>query len=193
MSLDLPCHGQDVRAGEPEGLRGWRTRLEQGEDPVARFTARILRRARYSPREGYADPGKVAVCGTSRGGFMAMHAAAADARVKCAAAFAPVTDLSALREFEGCADHPWSRPSRLPGSPHNSPGGRCGSASGTTTSGSERSTPSLLPAALWRRPSRRDRPANVELHVMPSLGHSIHATAHEEASAWLLAQMPTPG
>jgi hypothetical protein len=28
------------------------------------------------------------------------------------------------------------------------------------------------------------KPADVELHVMPTIGHRIHATAHEEAAAW---------
>jgi hypothetical protein len=31
--------------------------------------------------------------------------------------------------------------------------------------------------------------ADVELHVMPTVGHRIHATAHDEAAAWILAQL----
>ena len=46
------------------------------------------------------DPQHVAVCGTSRGGFLALHFAASDKRVQCTAAFAPVTDLHSLREFK---------------------------------------------------------------------------------------------
>ena len=30
----------------------------------------------------------------------------------------------------------------------------------------------------------------VELHVMPTSGHTIHATAHAEAAAWILANLP---
>jgi hypothetical protein len=31
------------------------------------------------------------------------------------------------------------------------------------------------------------KPARVELHVMPTVGHSIHATAHDRAAAWVAA------
>ena len=48
----------------------------------------------------------MAACGTSRGGFAALHFAAADPRVKCVAAFAPVTDLGALTEFRGAEQNP---------------------------------------------------------------------------------------
>ena len=32
----------------------------------------------------------------------------------------------------------------------------------------------------------------IELHVMNSAGHTIHPTAHDEAAAWLAAQMKAP-
>jgi hypothetical protein len=37
--------------------------------------------------------------------------------------------------------------------------------------------------------AERTKPANVELHVMPVVGHRIHGTAHEEVAAWILKQM----
>jgi hypothetical protein len=30
-----------------------------------------------------------------------------------------------------------------------------------------------------------DPPADIQLHVMPTVGHRIHDTAHDEAAAWL--------
>jgi hypothetical protein len=38
-----------------------------------------------------------------------------------------------------------------------------------------------------------DKAAPVELHVMPTVGHRIHATAHQEAAAWVLACMKNAG
>ena len=58
---------------------------------------------------GLTDPGRVAAIGTSRGGFSALHFAAADPRVKCVAAFAPAIDLGALREFRGAEQAPMTR------------------------------------------------------------------------------------
>ena len=95
-SLDLPCHGEDIREGEPEQLKGWRARADKGIDFVAEFTPKASSVLDHLVKEGYADPARVAACGTSRGGFMALRFAAAG--------FSPVTDLTALSEFSGIAD-----------------------------------------------------------------------------------------
>lgn len=101
VSLDLPGHGVDQREGEPGALGTWRTRSDGGEDFIAPFTARVRVVLDHLIATGASDPARIAACGTSRGGFMALHAAAADPRVKAVAAFAPVTNLMALREFGG--------------------------------------------------------------------------------------------
>ena len=101
VSIDLPCHGWEHRAGEPEQLDGWRFRSVAGEDFVEETNRRLAHVLDHLNVKGCTDAGKVAVCGTSRGGFLAMHFAAFDSRVKCVAAFAPVTDLLGLQEFHG--------------------------------------------------------------------------------------------
>lgn len=98
-SMDLPGHGTDERKGEPGGLGAWRVRSDAGEDFVTPFVERVQRVLDYLVAQGYSDEAHVAACGTSRGGFMALHVAAADPRIKATAAFAPVTNLMALREF----------------------------------------------------------------------------------------------
>ena len=50
--------------------------------------------------QGLAAPGRIAVCGTSRGGYMALRLLAADDRIAVGAGFAPVTDWRDLSEFE---------------------------------------------------------------------------------------------
>lgn len=101
ISLDLPGHGTDQREGEPGSLGTWRTRSDAGEDFIAPFTARVRAVLDHLIATGATDPARIAACGTSRGGFMALHVAAADSRIKAVAAFAPVTNLMALREFGG--------------------------------------------------------------------------------------------
>ena len=39
----------------------------------------------------------------------------------------------------------------------------------------------------------RKKPAPVDLHVMATEGHRVHATAHEEAARWILEQMGQEG
>ena len=101
VSVDLPCHGQERRKGEPAELVGWRRRCELGDDFVADVTKRCSAVLDELIATGLTDAEKIAVCGTSRGGFMGMHFAAADPRVKCVVAFGLLTDMTVLREFNG--------------------------------------------------------------------------------------------
>ena len=103
--LDAPAHGEDHRPTEPTELNAWRVRLDQGENFVANFNTRARAVLDYLVKERYADPKQVAACGTSRGGFLAFHLAAAEPRIRCVGGIAPVTDLRALREFKP-AQHP---------------------------------------------------------------------------------------
>ncbi|MBS0662981.1 MAG: alpha/beta fold hydrolase [Verrucomicrobia bacterium] len=98
--LDAPGHGEDHRPNEPTELNSWRERLDHGEDFVASFTARARAVLDYLVKERYADPSRVAACGTSRGGFLAFQLAAAEPRIRCIGGISPVTDLRALREFD---------------------------------------------------------------------------------------------
>ena len=104
VSLDLPGHGLDHRDDEPEELASWRFRSDHGEDFVTPFTERVRGVLDYLIRAGYTDPERIAACGTSRGGFMALQVAAVEPRIRATATFAPVTALGALREFEGATN-----------------------------------------------------------------------------------------
>src|SRR5262249_7240486 len=105
VALDLPCHGRNVRAGEPQGLDGWAARLRQDEAPIGPFVREATEVLDHLIAAGYTDRERVTACGTSRGGFVALHFAAAEPRVRCVAAFAPVTELPVLREFKGLEAH----------------------------------------------------------------------------------------
>jgi dienelactone hydrolase len=102
VSIDLPCHGTQETKGA-KGLSGWGKRAAAGDDFVAEFNARMTKVLDHLIAERLTDPNKIAVCGTSRGGFLAMRFAAVDKRVKCAAGYSPVTDLRQLSEFRNAA------------------------------------------------------------------------------------------
>lgn len=191
VSLDLPCHGADRRPGEAGGLQCWRARLEKGDDTIHSFVSRVSAVLDYLIQEGYSDAGTIAACGTSRGGFMALHFAAADSRVKCVAAFAPVTDLRVLNEFAGLEDHREisslalvNRAARLANRALWVCIGNSDERVGTdhAIAFTRRVTEAALSEGLL---------PDVELHVFPSTGHTLHPTAHEEASAWILARLKT--
>ena len=107
----------------------------------------------------------------------------------CVAAFAPVTDLLALREFAGMGGHAATSAlaaqilvKKLAGRPVWICIGNNDERVGTDRA--IRFARGLLEAAV-----RQKLPAPVELHVMPTVGHTIHASAHDEAAAWILQQM----
>jgi dienelactone hydrolase len=104
VSLDLPGHGVAQRDDEPGGLTAWRVRSDRGEDFVTPFTKRVQQVLAYLIQTGYTDPERVAACGTSRGGFLALHLTAVEPRIRATVAFAPVTALSTLREFQGATN-----------------------------------------------------------------------------------------
>jgi dienelactone hydrolase len=189
VSLDVPCHGMDQRAGEPNGLKGWRARLDKNENFAAEFVKKASEVLDYLIREGYTDPKRVAVAGTSRGGFMALHFAAAEPRVRAAVAFAPVTDLPVLTEFKGLENHALTQSiaastlaETLAGRPIWICIGNHDQRVGTDHCIAF--TRKVVAASI-----AGGKPAPIEIHVVQSEGHGIHGTAHDEAAVWLAAKL----
>lgn len=189
VSLDLPCHGADRREGEPEGIAGWRARLDQGTEPIGAFCKDASTVLDHLIAEGYTDRERVAACGTSRGGFVALHFAASEPRVRCVAGFAPVTNLLLLREFDGMsppdpaaallvadrAEALYARPVWLMIGTHDE---RVG-------------TDSVIALARQINSSavKHKQLALVDLHVQPSEGHRLPANGHVDSAAWFVRQL----
>ncbi len=192
VSLDVPCHGEDQQAKE-SGLAGWRARLEKGDTLVPGFVGKASAVLDHLIKEGYTDPRRVAACGTSRGGFIALHFAAAEPRVHCVAAFAPVTNLLALREFAGMEKHKATRALDLT----HCAGKLAGRPIWVCIGNRDERVNTDDVIAFTRRvvaaSTASDKAVPVELHVMPTVGHRIHNTAHEEAAAWVRACLKDAG
>lgn len=189
VSLDLPCHGEDRRPEEPEGLDGWRTRIDAGENLVREFNCRASDVLDWLISKGYTEPGRVAACGTSRGGFLAMHFAAHDARVGCAVAFSPVTDLAALSEFEGATENEMVKSLALANHVRELARRKIWMCIGNNDLrvGTDRVI-ALLREVTQEATAQRILP-EIELHITPVPGHAVHATAHQEAAGWLASQL----
>ncbi len=100
VSIDLPCHGTHDYPGARDGLRGWADLAVAEHDFVADFNARLHEVLDDLVADGLTDEDRIAVSGTSRGGFLALRYTAFDPRVACGVGYAPVTDLRQLTEFE---------------------------------------------------------------------------------------------
>jgi dipeptidyl aminopeptidase/acylaminoacyl peptidase len=101
VSLDLPSHGENRQPGEPEGIEGWRWRVDKQQDIVQENNVRVKDILNDLIARGLTDGTRVAVSGISRGGFMAAHYALHDTRVRAVGLMSPVTNLTLLTEFDG--------------------------------------------------------------------------------------------
>lgn len=103
LSFDLPCHGE--RAGSyGHQIEGFCYALLQGDDPFLRTVRNVSDVIDDYLQHHDRKPEEILIYGISRGGYMALRALAADGRISRAAAFAPVTDWSMLREFAQVKD-----------------------------------------------------------------------------------------
>lgn len=191
VMLDAPAHGEDHRPGESTELAAWAARVEGGEDLVGGFTANARAVLDYLVQERYADPARVAACGTSRGGFLAFHLAAVEPRVRCVGGIAPLTDLLALREFSGVTRRadaaalalPTLAP-RLAGRPAWVCIGNADARVGTEQVIAFTRALVQATAATQKEPAA----VPVDLIVNSSLGHRSSVHDHELLAAWLLQQ-----
>ncbi len=185
--------GQEKRAQDAAGLSGWRVRCENEEDFVAEVTGRLRQVLDHLIEQKLADPVRIGALGTSRGGFVALHFAAADSRVKCVAGFAPVTDLAALSEFRGAQERPLVQRLALVRQADALAGRAIWLFIGDRdervgTDQAIRFARQVTAASLARQ-----RPALVDLLVLSEpKGHTVPAGLAEQAARWIERQMP-PG
>ncbi len=194
VTLDPPCHGDDQPKGEPAALSGWAHRVKNGQELMAPFTKRCSQVLDYLVREGYTDANRVAACGTSRGGFCALHFAAAEPRVLAVTCVSPVTNLLVLEEFAGLTERQ-VRPlnalqlaDKLAGRAVLLSIGNDDPRVGTDDCIAVARR--LVSTARQRQPDRRVVP--VELVVAPADGHHAVDDAYTLAGRFVLKQFPKP-
>jgi dienelactone hydrolase len=183
-SLDLPCHGADRRKGEPAELHGWAARVGRGEDFVAAFRRRVDAVVDHLVATNLADPSRLAATGTSRGGFMAFHAAAGNPLIRAVAALSPVTDLLALSEFAGLQDNPLVRRLALVQAADaladRAAWITIGDADGRV--GTDKAVE--FANALAAAGKARGLKCGITLRVLPTPGHVSFPQWHDEAAEW---------
>jgi len=188
LALDLPYHGERTTASKA-GLPGIAAAMQAGEDVFRHLDQEISAFIDACVARGWARPGRIAIAGTSRGGFAALHAFAADARIAACAAFAPVVDWPVLAEFKHLAANPLVRRSSIRKLVPRLVGRSLFSVIGNHDDRVGTDQAIALTRKVVAASSKQKPPVPVELHVVPTVGHSIHATAHDEAAVWLRGQL----
>jgi dienelactone hydrolase len=185
VSLDLPCHAAQQRDGEAAQLKGWRQRVDAGENIMDEFTGRAKKVLDHLIAEKYTDPNRVAACGTSRGGFSACHFAIADPRVKCVAAYAPVADLASLREFRGAESSPLVKSLALASHVDRLSGRGVWIVIGDNDKRVDTDNVIGFARKLSAASVAKKMPRHVELYVAAVEGHSTPPDTAEKSAAWI--------
>ncbi len=145
------------------------------------------RRYRILVEEGYTDPKKVVVGGSSSGGFLALHYVAHDSRIRGGAVVVPVTDLAALLEFAGMQMHPAVRALALNKQAEKLADRSIWVLMGDRDARVGTGAAIQLAQAVWKVAAERDLRTGVELHVLPEPGGHAHpAGSHQQAAEWIL-------
>ncbi|AVD86178.1 S9 family peptidase [Pseudomonas sp. SWI44] len=101
-SIDVTCHGKDLKKKEKYGLDCWRSRADNTENNVFdTYISNLKSTISDIADKNATDVKGITLLGVSRGGYIAMKAAAEIPEVSTVIALAPVTDIFRLREFDG--------------------------------------------------------------------------------------------
>jgi esterase FrsA len=189
FSLTLPAH--ENKLPPTAAMQTWAEDYARGADPLGEFLDNCAAAVAFAIEQKFADPKKLAAAGLSRGGLAALHAAARDERFRSVLAFAPITKLSALKEFhslktqaqvfdaENVADSLCDRSVRLYI-------GNCDTRVDT------RSCFEFASALAQKAIQRKIRSPQIEFIMTPSIGMHGHGTSPEifkQGADWIASQL----
>lgn len=97
FSLTIPGHENELPA--KEAMKVWADDMQKGHNRIGEFLDQIQLAVDFAIKEQFANPKKLAAAGLSRGAFIAAHVTARDERFRHYVGFAPMTKLSAIKEF----------------------------------------------------------------------------------------------
>lgn len=179
-SIDATCHGKDVERLKASGLDCWRERVDSSKADIFEPFISALRSVISDIDHGQLS--NVVVLGVSRGGYLALRAAAEIDQIDTVIALAPVTDIFALREFDGFVgredQYSLHKYSSVLASKNvfiqiNNNDQRVNTDAAL----------SLVGAVVESRPAET---TNLTLILTPKFGHST--SEHERAASWAMEQ-----
>lgn len=191
--LDPACEGYQRKDGEPGGFVGWAHHLKRGHDFMTPYVNDCRDVLDELIANEYTDPKKIAVSGTSRGGFCALHFAAADERIQVVTAISPVTNPRALTECQDVTAAE-AAPINIDSDADRLAGRTVWLTIGNddqrvSTADTIRLAQTLTAATRRTFPDRLRIP--VELIVGPSIGHRAIDQVYELEAKFLLRQFPS--
>ncbi len=104
FSMTLPAHESNLPASS--AIKTWAEDYLASRDPIEDFLQKFFIATEFAIKNHFVNPLKLAIGGLSRGGFIALHAAARDPRFRFILPLAPITELDKIHEFASMQDHP---------------------------------------------------------------------------------------
>lgn len=104
FSLTLPGHENGLPA--TQAMQVWADDFAKARNPIQDFLEGFDQAFAFALENQWIQPDKVGVGGLSRGGLLALHAAARQEKIRYALTFAPVTKLSRVKEFAALKEDP---------------------------------------------------------------------------------------
>lgn len=191
FSVDLPFHGKGFDSRE--ALKYWAHAFARGDDVVRHFLLKLEETLSHLFTLQIAEKNKLAVMGLSRGGFLVNHLASRMPEITTLLAYAPLTQISAGKDFEFLSLCPILQSLDL----HHLTNELCTKTQRiyignrdvrVSTDACYRWYRSLVEAAY----ERQIRSPHIELIMKPSIGHQGHGTSKENfegGAKWLTKQI----
>jgi dienelactone hydrolase len=192
LSFDLPNHGGRIDAFG-DAIGGMCAALIAGRDPFARFVSDGRAVIDACQRLGMPGSDRIVACGVSRAAYCALRLAGADRRVAAVAGLAPVTDWRALSEFAAVRDRPEIAALALDHWAVEFAGRAVFLAIGNADGRVGSDCCARLALRILEEEYRRNLArSTVELHIIPSEGHSLSNEWRSAGGRFLLERVSWP-
>lgn len=193
FSVDLPFHGEEFDSRE--ALKHWAHAFAQGNDIIGHFLLQLEESVSHLLSTSTVKNNSLAGMGLSRGGFLINHLAARLKEITTLLSFAPLTKISAGKDFDFLSLCPVLEHLDL----HHLTEALC-----TKTQriyiGNRDVRVGTDVCYQWIRAlielafEKKIRSPHIEMILSPSIGHQGHGTSKENfegGAAWLLKQILT--
>jgi dienelactone hydrolase len=178
FSMTLPGHENGLPP--TEAIQLWADDYARGRNPIDQFLDTFAKALDFAIEKNFVNPEKMGVGGLSRGGFIALHAAARNPKLKYVVAFAPITKLHKVKEFASLQDDPKVRALDLeqisPLLTHSQIRIYIGNRDILV---STQSSFDFVMSVVEAAHEKNVRSAKIEYFLHPSIGHKGHGTAPE--------------
>lgn len=191
FSVDLPFHGKDLPATEALGY--WAQNIQEGTDFLGNFLNDLENSVTALIHSGLIDLKNVAAAGLSRGCFIATHLAARIPTITHLLAFAPLTHMENIKEFELLKNSIFIEKHKLchieQALIHKNIKTYIG---GRDTRVNTDLCYKWIRSLIEKAYEHKIKSPHIELVLKPSIGHQGHGTSKEsfeEGSLWLINKL----